>query len=219
MPHLLDVRLSWRIILFLALAVGVGVAASSAPPTAVAATADLPQQQHAGEAAQARLQRHEAQDPDERAAGGERPETGDTDHALASATLLLTPSTVSTTPGSRIRLTLSILGADDLRRLPVTVRFDPTVVAVASVGLGSAWDERRQPVLLHDESRPGELVVGLGQLARDDTGISGSAELLELELIALAAGDAGLTLERFAALGDGSKAQHVIALTASVVVR
>jgi len=217
MSRLLDARPPWRAIPFLTLALG--VVAASTVATAAAAAAGPARQQRPGSAAQAQRPRDGAQDPEERAAGGERVENGEASDALAGATLLLTPSRLVTTPGSRIRLTLSILGADDLRRLPMTIRFDPRVVAVASVRLGSAWSARQQPVLLHDTSRPGELIIGLGQLARDETGISGSAELLELELIALAAGDADLALERFAAIGEGSKAQQTVALTASISVR
>jgi hypothetical protein len=203
----------------LLLTLAAGIAASSAMPAIAAVSGDAPGHQRPATSAQSRRPGDDAQNPDERAARGERAEGDDEDAAPAGATLLLTPSTVVTAPGSRIRLTLSILGADDLRRFPVTVRFDPAVVGVASVRLGSAWHTRQQPVLLHDESRPGELIVGLGQLARDQAGISGSAELLELELIALAPGEAIVTLERFAAIGAGSKAQRTAALTASIVVR
>jgi hypothetical protein len=164
-------------------------------------------------------QQEETQDPDERAAGGEVPETGEDDLAPGTATLLLTPSNLVVAPGSRVRMTLSILGAADLRRLPITIRFDPDVVDVVDVALGSAWTAGQQPILLHDLSRAGELVVGLGQLARAQSGISGSAELLELELLAKAPGDAGLVLERFAAIGDQSRPQATIALTPSIAVR
>ena len=163
--------------------------------------------------------RERGQDPDERAAGGEIAEDdGDTSVAY-SATLLLTPSRLQAAAGSRIRLTLSILGADDVRRLPVTIRFDPKVIELVSVGLGSAWNDRPQPVLLHDASRPGELVVGLGQLDTNKGGISGVAELLELEFLALAPGNAGIVLERFAAISAGGRAQTATARASDIVVR
>ncbi len=227
MSRLLEVRRLRRAMLLLSLALGLWLAAAPWPATAersdhgnVRAGAEdpdqrpAPVQEHAPgqQAAQAR-----EQDPDERAARAEVPETGD--DTVGDATLLLTPSTVLTTPGTRFRLTLSILGAEDLRRLPVTLRFDPAVVEVVSVSLGSAWDDREQPILLYDASRPGELVVGLGQLDRDKTGLFGAAELLELELLAVAAGSAEIVLERFAAIGSGSKPHRTVALTARILVR
>ena len=159
------------------------------------------------------------QNPDERAAGEEIAED-DKDASVADgATLLLVPSRLQAAPGSRIRLTLSILGAHDVRRVPVTIRFDPNVIELVSVGLGSAWKNRPQPVLMHDESRPGELVVGIGQLDKNKSGISGVAELLELEFVALAPGNAGIVLERFAAIGAGARAQTTTALATNIVVR
>lgn len=166
-----------------------------------------------------RQNRERGQDPDERAAGSEIAEGNGGASVADGATLLLTPSRLQAAPGSRIRLTLSILGADDVRRLPVTIRFDPKVIELVSVGLGSAWNHRPQPVLLHDASRPGELVVGLGQLDKNKSGITGVAELLQLEFLALAPGNAGIVLERFAAIGAGARAQATTALATDIVVR
>lgn len=159
------------------------------------------------------------QNPDERAAGSEIAEGNDDASVADGAALLLTPSRLQATPGSRIRLTLSILGADDVRRLPLTIRFDPQVIELVSVSLGSAWNDRPQPVLLHDASRPGELVIGLGQLDKNERGISGIAELLELEFLALAPGNANIVLERFAAISAGARAQTITAIAADIVVR
>lgn len=187
------------------------VIGSVALPPAVRGLAEPQQEQ--------RQNRERGQDPDERAAGREIAE-GDDDTAVADgATLLLTPSRLQAAPGSRIRLTLSILGADDVRRLPLTVRFDPDVIELVSVSLGSAWRDRPMPVLLHDASRPGELVVGLGQLDKNERGITGVAELLELEFLALAPGNAGIVLERFAAISAGARAQTTTARAADIVVR
>jgi hypothetical protein len=184
-----------------------GVVGSAVLPTAAGG-----QQQRQ----QCRERRH---DPDERAADRAIVK-GNGDAAVADrATLLLTPSRLQAAPGSRLRLTLSILGADDVRRLPVTIRFDPDVIELVSVGLGSAWNDRPQPVLLHDASRPGELVIGLGQLDKTKRGISGVAELLELEFLALAPGNAGIVIERFAAISDGARAQATIAFAADIVVQ
>ena len=163
-------------------------------------------------------QEQQEQDPDQRAAGGEQPEGSDASDA-GTTTLLLIPSTLEVTVGSRVRLTLSVLGANDLRRLPVSIRFDPEVVRLVSVDLGAVWDLRPEPVFLHDSSRPGELVVGIAQLNRDDPGVFGFAEVLELEFRAIGRGNAGLALDRFAAITGGATVRETTALAAEIVVR
>ena len=55
-------------------------------------------------------------------------------------------------------------------RLPVTVRFDPKVVEIASVALGSAWEARQQPVLLHDSG------VAIADLKPDEVAPEDNAE-------------------------------------------
>jgi hypothetical protein len=156
------------------------------------------------------------QDPDERARG-EQPETGDASED--GATLLLTPSNLELTRGTTLRLSLSVLGADDLRRLPVTVRFNPEVLRFASVTLGAAWDNQPKPVLLHDASRAGELIIGLGLIDRDASGISGSVELLELAFETIGSGDAALRLEDFAAITAGSRILPLAGASAKIVIR
>ncbi len=214
MSRLHEARPAGRAALWVSFVAGLALSAGGGWTAAVAA-AD-PSSDRVPYAAQ---QRGQEQDPDERAARGEIPETGDDGPVVGGATLLLTPANLVVEPGRRIRVTLSILGAADLRRLPLTLRFDPAVVGVVDVRLGSAWSDRQPPVLLHDSSRPGELVVGLGLLARDESGIRGSGELLDIELEALAPGSADLILERFAAIGAGAKPQPVSAVTASITVR
>jgi len=163
-------------------------------------------------------QEQRQRDPEERVAGGEEAEGGEP-AAHGPTALMLTPTRLETSVGSIIRLSLSVLGSRDLRRLPVTVRFDPRVVEVVSVKLGNAWNDRSEPVLLYDSSRPGELVIGLALLNRDEVGVSGTAELLELEFRAIGRGNASLILDRFAAISAGSNADELTPITAEVIVR
>jgi hypothetical protein len=164
-------------------------------------------------------QRPGAQDPEQRAAGIDRVGNLDEDAPRDGATLLLSPSRLQLQRGQHVRLTLSVLGADDLRRLPATVRFNPAVLELTALRLGNVWDEGPRPILLHDASRPGEVTIGLALLDKDAPGVSGSAELLELEFVALGSGDAALRIERFAAIGPGSKAQPTTAVSAEIVVQ
>lgn len=203
MSRLLHARPWRRATFFLAL---LCVVAAQAAPVASAQQATRQEQEQ------------REQDPDERATEGKQPKGS---HASDSGTttLLLTPSRFEVAVGSRVRLTLSVLDANDLRRLPVTIRFDPKVVQLVSVDLGAAWDLRPEPVFLHDSSRPGELVVGIAQLNRDDPGIFGFVEVLELEFRAIGRGNAGLVLDRFAAITGGATVGETTALAAEIVVR
>ena len=205
MSRFLHVRSPWRGALFLTLA---SIAVAQAVPVASAQATRQDQEQQAQAGC----------DPEERAAGGEEPEGAAAPHSGAP-TLLLTPSRFEVALGSRFRLSLSVLGARDLRRLPVTIRFDPDVVELVSVDLGAAWDGRPEPVFLHDSSRPGELVVGLAQLDRNDSGIFGLAEVLALEFRAVGRGDAALRLDRFALITGDLSAPEATTQTAEIVVR
>jgi len=206
MPELVNARPRWRVTLLLSLACALAtpVASLSVPGTG------QDQQQQSGE---------RQRDPEEPADGGERTENADEATATGAATLLLTPSRFEIAAGSTLHLSLSVLGANDLRRLPVTVRFDPDVLEFVSVGLGSGWDEGPQPVLMHDSSRPGEIVIGLGLLDKKLAGLNGSVELLEFEFLAVGRGDAGLRLENFAAIAGGARAQPTSAAGTEIVVR
>ncbi len=206
MPRFFHARPWWRLTFLLSLA-----CALTASSVSSAAAQARPQQQQQGAVRE--------QDPDERAAGGEKPETGDEVSIAGRATLLLTPSRLEVAVGARVRLTLSVLGANDLRRLPATIRFDAAVLELRSVTLGSAWTDGTEPILLHDSGRAGELVIGLGLLDKTEPGISGSAELIELEFSAVGAGNAGLIIDSFAVITAGSRTQSAAALSAEIVVR
>ena len=165
--------------------------------------------------AQARSQRRRDRDPEERLVESSPPETGVPE--ADGPTLMLTPSNAVATAGGRVRISLSVLGAAPIGRLPVTVRFDPEILELAGVELGAAWDGRPRPLLLYDASRPGELVIGLAQLGAG--GGAGNGDLLDLEFHDRRSGSAELWLERFAVIGSGAKIQAAQARGATVTVR
>lgn len=136
-----------------------------------------------------------------------------------AAILALVPSRQAAAPGTTVGLTLVVLGARGVARLPVTVRYDPGLLELLEVKAGAAWQKGPAPVLLHDASRPGELVVGLARLGRSPLAIQGTAELLELTFRALSPGEGQLRLERFALVGPGNQTQTARAQPARVVVR
>jgi len=195
----------WRFPLLLACIVALG---GVAPATGA---------QQRSEPSQRRATQEKAPDPDERFAGEELPE----DRAVpeGTATLLLAPSYLEIARGRAVTLSLSVMGARNLSGLPVTIHFDPTILEVKSVSLGSAWSDLSRPVLLYDASHPGDLVVGLAQMSSAATTVSGTAELVEIEFRALRPGTTRIYLDRYAVMEPGSRVQPATALTATITVR
>lgn len=135
------------------------------------------------------------------------------------AKLFLRPAIAIAAPGELVSMGLVVRGAQDVSRVPVTIRFDPAVLRVASVRVGRAWQDGPPPALLHDASSPGVVVIGIARLGRDAPAIPAEGELVRVTFEALAAGSTTLELERFALLGASSRAQSVEATPGRVVVR
>ena len=134
------------------------------------------------------------------------------------ATLLLAPSRLEVAAGTTIRMNLAVLGAQNMTRLPVTVRYDSEVLRLVAVSLGAAWNEGPVPIFLHDSGRPGEVVIGIARVG-EAPGVVGTGSLLELEFRALQPGEARVWLERFAVIGADSMSQPTRAVPATVTVR
>ena len=131
---------------------------------------------------------------------------------------MLTPSRLEVAAGATVRMNLAVLGAQNMTRLPVTVRYDRDVLGLVGVNLGTAWNEGPSPVFLHDSGRPGELVVGITRMG-EAPGVVGIGSLLELEFRALQPGEARVWLERFAVIGADSTSQPTRAVAATITVR
>lgn len=138
--------------------------------------------------------------------------------AHGQATLMLAPSRFEVAAGAAIRMNLTILGAQNMTRLPVTVRYDGDVLGLIRVSLGTAWNEGPAPVFLHDSGRPGELVIGIAHMG-EAAGVVGIGSLLDLEFRALQPGETRVWLERFAVIGADSTSQPARAIPATIIVR
>ena len=134
------------------------------------------------------------------------------------AVLVLSPATQSVRLGSSVKLSLTVLGARGLTRLPATLLYDPAILRFVELRAGPAWSGGPAPVVLHDVTTPGRLVVGVAQLGNPSAGISGTGELLRLTFEAIAAGSTDLRLERFALIGPGANVQPAEARTATLIV-
>jgi len=138
--------------------------------------------------------------------------------AHGQATLMLAPSRLEVATGATIRMSLAVLGARNMTRLPVTVRYDSELLDLISVRLGDAWNDGPKPVFLHDTARPGEIVVGIARFG-DVPGLVGIGAVLELEFRARQPGEARLWLDRFAVIAADSTSQPTRAVPATITVR
>jgi hypothetical protein len=132
---------------------------------------------------------------------------------------MLSPAASEVSRGDELSVRLLVAGARNLLRLPVTLHYDPSVVRVLSVRVGSAWEKGAAPTLLYDTSRPGELVVGLARLGSEVKPVTGGGELLRIKFEAVAPGETDLILKRFALLGRRAQSQSVDVRPARVLVR
>ena len=131
---------------------------------------------------------------------------------------MLAPSRLEVAAGATIRMSLAVLGAQNMTRLPVTVRYDGDLLGLVRVRLGTAWNEGPAPVFLHDSGRRGEIVIGIARMGAAP-GVLGIGSLLELEFRALQPGEARVWLERFAVIGADSISQPTRAVPATITVR
>jgi len=148
----------------------------------------------------------------ERPGGGARLATGE-------ALLLLTPGVLEVAKGETVRLAIVVLRARGVRSFPATVAYDPEVLELVDVQSGRAWETGAPPVLLHDESRAGEAILGISRLGPSAGTLSGTGELVELRFRARARGETEIRLDRFALLGNGSSVQPARARGARITVR
>ena len=166
------------------------------------------------------LVQHAAQTQQSQSGGLRDPERDrDRPERRGQAQLMLSPEAATVAPGDEVSMRLLVVGAQELLRLPVTLRYDPQVVRVVSVHVGSAWKGGTAPTLMYDTSRPGKLVVGLARLGREATPITGAGEVLRITFEAVAPGETELGLERYALLGRRARSQVVAAKPAKVSVQ
>ena len=124
---------------------------------------------------------------------------------LAGATdveLRMVPAEVRVAPGDTFELALEARALAPVSHLPVTLLFDPAVLAVERVEPGSFLGGPGAAEVLSDRSRPGRLVLGASRLG-ESVGVAGVGVVARVVFRALAAGSGGLRFERAEALDAG----------------
>ena len=118
---------------------------------------------------------------------------------LASASVWLVPRAVQVVPGDTFRVLLMADAQRPLSHLPVSLDFDPDVLAVEAVETGSFLGSADEVQMLADSTTPGRLVIGASRLG-DVPGVTGRGVLAEITLRAIAAGDTTLSFSDTRAL-------------------
>jgi hypothetical protein len=123
--------------------------------------------------------------------------------------LRLKPSAATVAPGQTVEVELTARALAPVSHVPVTLEFDPAVLAVESVTAGPFLGGQGSVEVLSDASRPGRLVLGASRLG-DVGGVAGEGVVARVVFRARAAGDPALRFGSAKAL-DSSRAPLAVA--------
>ena len=115
--------------------------------------------------------------------------------AGADLALTLDPQVVSVRPGDSFQIALAIRARVPVAHLPVTVTYDPAVLAVEHVEPGDFLGGGDDAEVNADTSTPGEIVIGASRRA-DRSGVAGKGQVALITFHAL---EPGTTAVRLAA--------------------
>lgn len=143
-----------------------------------------------------------------------------TSSPLATATdvvLRLAPERAAVAPGATFEVAVEARALAPLSHLPMTVAYDPAVVAVERVEAGPFLGGPGAAEVLSNTSAPGRLVLGASRLGRVP-GVAGEGVVARIVFRAVGTGDAGLRFEAARALDAARSPLAVQSLPAAVEV-
>ncbi|HEX6200185.1 MAG TPA: secretin N-terminal domain-containing protein [Thermoanaerobaculia bacterium] len=121
---------------------------------------------------------------------------------LAAATdvvLRMVPAELEVAPGDTFEVVLEARALAPVSHLPLTLLFDPAVVAVERVEAGRFLGGPGAAEVLSDVSKPGRLILGASRLG-ETVGVAGEGDVARVVFRALAAGEADLRFAEARAL-------------------
>jgi len=136
--------------------------------------------------------------PDGAAAGSDLV-PGRTGGRDAAARVWLAPAAAEVRPGQTFELRLQAAAARPLSHLPLTLEYDPALLAVERVETGRFLGPSGEAQLLSDATRPGRIVVGASRLGKVP-GVRGEGTVATITFRALAAGTAAVAVTEGRAL-------------------
>jgi general secretion pathway protein D len=107
----------------------------------------------------------------------------------AAVRLWLLPRQLRVAAGDQFEVAVQVSADRAISHLPLTLSFDPALLAVAAVAPGEFLGDKGKAEILADFSRPGEVVVGASRLG-SQPGVTGAGTLVRVTFRALAAGSA-----------------------------
>jgi general secretion pathway protein D len=117
--------------------------------------------------------------------------------AGAAVRLWLLPQQIAVGAGDRFQVAVQVSAERPISHLPLTLTFDPSLLAVDGVAAGDFLGPAGKAEILADYSHPGAVVVGASRLG-DQPGVTGAGTLVQVTFRALTAGSAlvGFTGQR-----------------------
>ena len=143
-----------------------------------------------------------------------------TNSPLSTATdvvVRMVPVDLAVAPGDTFEVTLEARALDPVSHLPVTLTFDPKVLAVEKVTPGIFLGGPDAAKVLADSSTPGRLVIGASRLGKT-AGVAGEGVVARIEFRALAAGSGDLRFDQAKALDSELRPLALQTVPAKVVV-
>ncbi|HKI86897.1 MAG TPA: cohesin domain-containing protein, partial [Thermoanaerobaculia bacterium] len=130
---------------------------------------------------------------------------------MAPVRLALQAPAAALHPGDTISVPLMIEAREAVSHLPMTLRYDPSLLSVVSVTPGGFFGGPERSTLLYDDSTPGRLTFGVSRLGREP-GVSGRGEIASITFRARRPGGATVRFQAVKALdGDLNPLAGIIA--------
>ncbi len=107
----------------------------------------------------------------------------------AAVRLWLLPQQLNVRPGDQFNVAVQVSADRAISHLPLTLSFDPTLLAVAKVAPGEFLGATGTAEVLSDFSHPGAVVIGASRLG-EQPGVTGAGTLVTVTFKALKAGAA-----------------------------
>jgi general secretion pathway protein D len=108
--------------------------------------------------------------------------------------LWLAPARLTVAPGDRFEVRVQATAGKAVSHLPLSLRFDPAVLAVEGVEAGELLGGSENAQVLSDFSRPGALVIGASRLGQIP-GVTGTGTVARIVFRAVGRGSTALGLE------------------------
>ena len=107
----------------------------------------------------------------------------------AAVRLWVAPSRLTVSPGESFEVTVEVAAGRPVSHLPITLTYDPAVLAVEKVEPGDFLGEAGTAQVLADTGRPGVVTLGASRLG-EVPAVSGAGTLARITFRAVAAGSA-----------------------------